>query len=219
MQECAETSTGNVIISPFSVFNALCLLSEGAGGETYRQLSTGLGIASNKKLTAAQFKHYYKLLHKAVGGATFELANDIYVQQGYKLNQTFRSTAVNQFKSGIRLLNFADAAESAQIINEKVEKVTNDKIKDLISPDSLGQDTRLVLVNAIYFKGDWLHPFDVENTYRGEFNTANGKPASVEFMNMVNRFNYGNIDDLDATAQFEFAICQFEFIICYSLTK
>lgn len=175
------------------------MLAQGAGGRTFQQLSTGLGTGNNKKLTATQFKNYYNFLKKAVGNSTFSLANEIYVKLGYKLNPQYQKLVVDQFMSGIEQLNFADAEESAQIINEFVESKTDGKIQNLIAPEMLGPATRLVLVNAIYFKGEWLHPFDAANTYQGEFNTKN-TTAPVDFMTQQNRFNYGNIDDLDATA-------------------
>lgn len=202
-----------MIISPFSVFNALALLAQGAGGQTFQQLATVLGTGNNKKLTATQFKAYYDLLNKAVGNSTFSLANEIYVQTGYQLNQQYEKVAVNQFMSGIEQLNFADATASAQVINQFVDNKTDGKIQNLISPDMLSAATRLFLVNAIYFKGEWLHQFDVANTYQGNFTTKNSV-ALVDFMTQTNHFNYGNIADLDATAlELQYAYSNLSFVI------
>ena len=60
--------------------------------------------------------------------------------------------------------DYSDGKASARLINDWVEKITQSKIKDLIKPDMLNSLTRLVLVNAIYFKGDWASKFDVKNT-------------------------------------------------------
>ena len=60
--------------------------------------------------------------------------------------------------------DYSDGTASARLINDWVEKITQSKIKDLIKPDMLNSLTRLVLVNAIYFKGDWASKFDVKNT-------------------------------------------------------
>lgn len=213
MQKCAQTTNGNVFISPFSIFNALALVAQAAGGETYQQLRTGLGTGSNKKCTAKQFKNYIDLLDEAIGSSQFSLANEIYVQLGCKLNQQYQKTVVNQFKSGIEELDFADADESAQVINEFVAKETHDKIPNLVTPDMLSADTRVFLANAIYFKGDWLHPFDVENTYQGEFTTLN-KRTPVNFMNTMNRFKYAKIDDLDVTVvELPYANSNLSFVI------
>lgn len=175
------------------------MVAQGSGCKTYQQLYTVLGTGSNKQCTAVQFKNYYDSLFKAVGCATFSLANEIFVQLGCQLNQQYKKTLVNHFMSGIEQVNFADATKSANTINNFVANKTNNKIQDLIEADMLGADTRLVLVNAIYFKGDWLHKFDEQNTQQGQFNTASGS-APTDFMIQVNKFKIGNIDGLDATA-------------------
>lgn len=165
MQQCASTTTENVIISPFSVFDALSLLEEGANGKTFQELAAGLGTGSDKNAIATQFKNYYDLLYKAVGSSSFSLANALYLQVGYELNPEYQNLAVNQFMSTVKLLDFADAAGSAATINEFVEENTDDKIQNLISPDMLGADTRLVLVNAIYFKVTFFYLFNHENIF------------------------------------------------------
>lgn len=189
------------------------MVAQGSGGKTYQQLYTVLGTGNNKQCTAMQFKNYYDSLDQAVGCATFSLANKIFVQLGCKLNQQYKKTLVNQFMAGIQQLNFADAAKSAQIINGFVANGTNDKIQDLIEPDMLSADTRLVLVNAIYFKGDWLHQFNEKNTYQGQFTIINGN-APVNFMNVVDRFKIGQIDELDATAlEMQYANSNLSFVV------
>lgn len=189
------------------------MVAQGAGGKTYQQLYTALGTGNNKKCTAKQFKNYIDLLNEAIGSSQFSLANEIYVQRGCKLNQQYKNTVVNQFKSGIEELDFVDADESAQVINAFVAKETHDKISDLVTPDMFSANTRVFLVNAIYFKGDWLYPFDVENTYQGEFTTINTK-APVNFMNTMKRFKYAVIDELDVTVlELPYANSNLSFVI------
>lgn len=191
----------------------MAMVEQGSGGRTYQQLCTVLGTGSNKQCTAMQFKNYYDSLENTVGSATFSLANEIFVQAGCELNQQYKKTLVNQFMSGIKQLNFADATGSAKTINTFVANKTNNKIQDLIEPDTLGADTRLVLVNAIYFKGDWLHKFNEESTHQGQFRAPTGN-APVNFMNVVNRFKIGNIDDLGATAlELPYANSNLSFVI------
>lgn len=156
-------------------------------------------MGPDKQITANLFEGYYRYLNQAVGSSEFSIANAIYVQTCYGLNADFKRMAVDQLKSDAEELNFVDVEESARTINEYVEQKTRNKIHDLITPQMLSDDTRLVLVNAIYFKGDWLHPFKKANTYRGQFSTSNGK-APVDFMNQINSFNYGVVSDLDAIA-------------------
>lgn len=168
----------------------------------------------DKAAAAEQFQTYYGLLEKSVGKATLSIANQIYVKTGFQLNKNFQEVAVKNFFSGIDSLDFAKNFESAKAINQFVEEKTKEKIKDLIKPDMLNGDTRVVLVNAIYFKGDWEHQFKKENTREGDFYTSETEKVPVNFMHNKKRYNYGVFDDLDATAlEMKYANSNFSFVI------
>lgn len=172
------------------------MLEQGAEGTTLQELVKALHLNSNKTIVANQFQKYYKELQKNAGSTTFNVANRIYTQQNYTLNTTFQAVAQKKFNSGIQSLNFANAQASANTINNYVEQVTNDRIKNLISPDSLGADTRIVIINALYMKGTWVHKFDPKNTKSGQF--ASNENAT--YMNTLASFNYTELTELDATA-------------------
>lgn len=194
--------------------SVLLLLSQGAGGNTFEELKKGLHLSLDKATTANQFHDYYELLEKSVGKATLSIANQLYVQQGYQIKQEFQEVAVKKFRSGIESLNFANSAPSAQTINKFVEEETKDKIKDLIKPAMLDSETRLVLVNAIYFKGDWEYQFDKERTTEGDFFISETDTSRVDFMRIKKNFNYGVFDDLEATAlEMKYANSNFSFVI------
>lgn len=195
-QQQANLSGQSFLLSPFSVFNALAVLEQGAEGTTLQELVNGLHINSNKMLVANQFQTYYQELRKNAGETTFNVANRIYTQQTYKLNPTFQAVVHQKFGSGIQPLNFANSQASANTINNFVEQQTNGKITDLISASSLNADTRLVIVNAIYMKGLWLHKFDAKNTKSGPFSSF----EYATYMNQVNKFNYTALPELAATA-------------------
>lgn len=107
---------------------------------------------------------------------------------------------MKSFDSESQSIDFSDRIEAAKIINAWVEKKTNNKIQNLISDDILGNDTRMVLVNAIYFKGLWALPFNASLTFRGPFFFNGRNHTLAEYMKMKNYFSYGNLTDLDATA-------------------
>ncbi len=88
------------------------------------------------------------------------------------------------------LLDLARAQAASQEINRWVEKQTADKIKDLIKPSDLGRDTRLVLTNAIYFKGDWVKPFDNKDTRPEDFTVSAEKKVKVPLMQQKASFGY-----------------------------
>ncbi len=88
------------------------------------------------------------------------------------------------------LLDFEQPAAASQEINRWVEKQTADKIKDLIKPSDLDRDTRLVLTNAIYFKGDWTKPFHDRNTREEDFTVSAQKKVKVPLMQQTAAFGY-----------------------------
>lgn len=196
MQAQANLSGQSFLLSPFSAFNALAVLAQGAGGTTLQELVNGLHINSNKAIVANQFQTYYKELKKNAGDTKFNVANRIYTQQSYQLNATFQAVATQKFGSGIQSLNFASSQASANTINTFVEQQTDGKIQNLISASSLSADTRVVIVNALYMKGLWLHKFDVKNTRDGTFSSF----EYATYMNQRNKFNYTALPELDATA-------------------
>lgn len=170
-----------------------------AGGRTYEEIGNVLkyGAKGNKEEVCKIFQDILEGTEKETG---LEIANRIYVMTNYKLKSTFNELTAKHFKSGVESLNFAQSAASAKQINTWVEEKTHDKIKDLISADMLNGDTRAVLVNAIYFKGKWLHPFNKGLTYPMPFWTTPTQSVDVDMMTIKKRFKYGSLDKFDATA-------------------
>lgn len=203
-----------MIISPLSVSSVLALLSQGANGNTFAELNRGLHLDGNKIASANQFQEYYGLLDKSIGGSNLSIASKIYVQNGHSVKKEFRDVAVEKFSAGVESLDFAKSVESAQAINQFVEEKTNNHIKDLIQPDMISSDTRMVLANAIYFKGNWKYQFDRRRTAKGDFYTSETEKVPVDMMRIKKRFNYAVLDDLDATAlEMEYAKSNFTFVI------
>lgn len=171
----------------------MCLLSQGANGDTYEELVNSLDIDDDRTVVANQLQNYYKSLQKSAGSTTMSIVNQIYVQIGYQLNQTFQKVAVEKFDSGVKPLNFTDAANSAQVINIFVEAKTNNKIMDVVSSSMFDASTRLVLVNAVYFKGQWKRAFDPKKTTQGQFHFNSGGSGPVNFMSSIDTFNHANV--------------------------
>lgn len=190
----------------------MCLLSQGANGGTYKELVNSLDIDDDRTVVANQLQSYYQNLQKSAGSTTMSIVNQIYVQIGYQLNQTFQNVAVEKFDSGVKPLNFTDAVNSAQAINTFVEAKTNNKIMDVVSSSMFDASTRLVLVNAVYFKGQWKRAFDPKKTTQGQFHFNSGGSGPVNFMNSIDTFNYANVGYASAL-ELPYANSNFSFII------
>ena len=120
--------------------------------------------------------------------------------KNYSVKKSFNDVATKSFASEAQTLDFSQSQQSAATINGWVELNTNNKIKDLISSDSLDGDTRMVLVNAIYFKGFWTYQFDPKDTFKAPFYLNDQDTVQVDFMKVKKYFKYGHLQDLDATA-------------------
>lgn len=199
---------GNIIISPLSVASALALLQQGSSGQTFEELRNGLHLTADKETTANQFLEYYEVLRKNAGKSILTIANHLYIRSGYQINPNFK------FISDIEPLNFANATASAATINQFVTEKTQGKIQNLVSSQSLNGDTRIVLVNAIYFKGDWKFKFEKRHTKPAYFYLSESERIRIDFMNAKNKFNYSYISALDVTAlEMEYVNSNLSFLI------
>lgn len=124
----------------------------------------------------------------------------MFVKEGYSIKPKFNEVATKSFSSEAQQMDFSKNVESAKTINDWVEGKTNNKIKDLIKSDTLDADTRMVLVNAIYFKGFWTYQFNKDNTFKGDFFLNDKDVVQVDYMKIKNHFKYGALPDYDATA-------------------
>lgn len=118
----------------------------------------------------------------------------------FSVKKSFQDISTKIFNSEAQSLDFADGVNAAKTINGWVEDKTNNKIKDLIGADSLDADTRMVLVNAIYFKGTWTYEFDKTKTFKGPFYVNDQDTVDVDFMKIKKHFAYGQFPELSASA-------------------
>ncbi|XP_055298180.1 serine protease inhibitor 42Dd-like isoform X2 [Sitodiplosis mosellana] len=212
--QSVKSTPGNIIISPLSVASALALLSQASNGKTYDQLVKGLNLSDDKTTTANQCHEYYEMLLRNAGNAELSIANQIYVNRGYEIKPEFRDVATTKFMSAVGSLNFGDSVSAAKKINHFVDEKTKGKIKDIIAPNAISSNTRAMLVNAIYFKGQWENQFNKALTKQEPFFTTSSESVLVDFMHNKGRFNYTTLNDLDATAiAMKYANSSFSFVI------
>ncbi|XP_050093563.1 antichymotrypsin-2-like [Anopheles aquasalis] len=190
-QVSAETRNGNVVISPLSISACLSLAAMGAGGLTAEEMFGGLryGKADQKQRVA---DWYRRLMRQLASDSSIAVANTLYVKEGYTVKRSFNEVATNSFQSEVHELNFAQNEAAAKTINDWVERKTNNKIKDLIAPDMLDDFTRMVLVNAVHFKGSWKYQFDMHNTRSMRFWLSETGSHDVPMMFIKEDFVYKN---------------------------
>ena len=174
----------NLFFSPTSISLALAMTAAGARGQTQAEMAKVLHLDGD---LAQAHAHYHKLLEQwnAVGqkrAYQLRVANRLWGQKGYAIRPEFLALTRQQYGAEMLLLDFAQAEPASREINQWVEQQTNDKIKDLIPAGAIDALTRLVLTNAVYFKGDWVQPFDKKNTRDEDFTVSAQEKVKVPLM-------------------------------------
>ncbi|XP_018310584.1 antichymotrypsin-2 isoform X2 [Mycetomoellerius zeteki] len=181
----------NVVISPLSLHMILSLLSNGAEGSTLNELKSVLHYDDIISVND-EFKALIVLL-KDIENIELHIANKVYVQDGFDLMAEFLAICTNIFQSSISRLNFKNNELAVKAINSWVQKATNNKIFDIISSDDIDEDTKIMLINAIYFKSKWLHKFDEMNTVKRKFHISKTETNLVPTMFKTSKYAYGKI--------------------------
>jgi serpin B len=196
---------GNLFFSPYSISTALAMTSVGARGPTELQMAktlqfpTGTGNENFHK----EFTSIIRQLNQAGAKGGFELvvANALWGQKDYKFLPDFLSLVKTNYDGDLQQVDFVGQTETARkTINDWVESKTKDKIKELIKQGTLDSMTRLVLTNAIYFKGKWASQFKPEQTMQEPFILLTGEKKDVPMMNQTADFNYMETADLQGLA-------------------
>lgn len=116
-------------------------------------------MANTKSDLLVNYVAYQKPLMESARDSTFVVANRLYVQQGYQMSDKLKELATKQLSSGVEMVDFANADETAETINRFVREKTQDETHDIIKPESLKPDSRIVLMNTIYMKLDFEKVF------------------------------------------------------------
>ena len=189
-----KNSTENLIFSPASITSAMSMVYTGAKNNTFEEI--GNTFHFNKDLDVFN-KDYINLIgfsKNKKSDINLHNANSLWIQEDLKLNQQFLNINKQYFTSSLHLTDFVKEPEKSRLkINQWVEKNTNKKITDLLQPSSIDNTTRLVLVNALYFKGSWKDKFNKEKNTEDNFQTDTKDYVKTVFMNRyINSWYYSD---------------------------
>lgn len=186
-----ETQKGNLFFSPYSISEALVMTYAGAKGETKSQMATALHFDSDESKLHTTFNALDLHLNYSLGDYTLSVANSLWPQKDYTFLESYLDTIKLNYGADLKLLDYANDTEgSRQTINRWVEEKTEDRIKNLIPENTLSPLTRLVLVNAIYFKGKWIDKFEAYNTKDETFTLEDGSTITTPLMQQSEHFRY-----------------------------
>ncbi|KAJ3674361.1 hypothetical protein LUZ60_004977 [Juncus effusus] len=182
------SSATNLVFSPLSLHAALSLVAAGAKGATLAQILSVLNSDSIKSVSdlgklAAEIVDLVLADGSGSGGPKLVFANGVWFDQSLKLKDGFKEIVTKDYKAETKSVDFLTKAnEAASEVNSWAEKATNGLIKNLLEPGSVDQTTRLVLSNALYFKGSWTEKFDQSKTQNSDFHLLDDTKIQVPFM-------------------------------------
>ncbi|CAG9785172.1 unnamed protein product [Diatraea saccharalis] len=191
-----ENSGKSVVMSGFSAMTPLAQLGLASVDITHDEILEVIALP-NDNATKEVFSYVSQDV-RSVKGVDLKIANRIFLPGDVELNEEFGVVSRDVFHSDIKQVDFVKNFEAAATINSWVEDNTNKRIKDLVDPQSLGSDTKAVLVNAIYFKGTWKKKFDSRLTRDRDFHVTKDKTIKVPTMAKSDDFKYGYSQELDA---------------------
>jgi len=189
----------NVFYSPYSIFSALAITYEGARGQTAEEIKNIFYFPDDMK---PNFARIYNEINKGYKDYELRTGNALWVQYDYPILDEYKNITEKFYGAKASNLDFVKENEkSRQTINKFIEEQTGGKIKELIK--KLDSKTRVVITNAIYFKGNWLFEFDKEKTRKQNFWINENEKVEVDMMFLnpkslkeVPKLNYADLGSI-----------------------
>ena len=199
-QEENSTRT-NIIISPLSLFLSLSMLYHAAENSTKRELESFLQFESFEENriedTSRDLISNYGKRRRELN-TTIELANALFIDNDFRVNEEYQERMAASLFSSVQTVDFLHSEESANRINRWVENKTHDLISEFLSSDEIDVDTRMILLNVIYFKANWMNKFDKLDTAETDFYLLDNQVERVETMLQVGNFFYSDSETLNS---------------------
>jgi serpin B len=193
-KKLTANKAGNQFVSPTSIAMALEMTRLGARGQTQEEMTKALHLDELKGSTTtaegALTRYLGKLDNKDL---TLSIANRLWAQKGVGWNKSYVKDVTTAFDGAIANVDYAAPETARKTINDWVETITHKRIVELLPVGSIDESTRLVLTNAIYFKGSWVTEFDKKETRKTIFHTAPKTVVNADFMVQTGTINGADV--------------------------
>ncbi len=183
--------TNNLFCSPFSISTALAMTYAGARGKTEEQISKTLNFSPDQNTFHISYKSLLESIDGDSTSVILDLSNSLWAEQSCDFFNPFLNIVKTDYLSELNKVDFKSldgGARAVEKINEWVKQKTRNKIKNTIG--ELDAGTRLILINAIYFKGKWQDEFPINDSREQLFKIENGRKVSAMFMHLKDSFSY-----------------------------
>ncbi|MFA5330960.1 MAG: serpin family protein [Methanoregula sp.] len=191
-----QNQNSNIFFSPFGISSALAITYEGARGTTADEIAAVFHFPRNDSLRRTQYAKIFDEMNQGDDGYTLKMANALWAEKNYPFLPGYTQLAQGFYRAKTSNLDFMlNPEDSRTTINRWVEEKTNDKITDLLPAGAIDESTRLVITNAIYFKGTWIVQFDPGNTKDANFTISPGNTVKVQMMQTDSYFKYAETEN------------------------
>ncbi|KAL6485870.1 hypothetical protein MHYP_G00052620 [Metynnis hypsauchen] len=184
-----EAQGKNIFFSPLSISMAISMLALGAKGETHSQIFSTLGYSA---LTPDQvnegYEHLFHMLGHSQDASLLEAGSAVAVREGFKPVDKFLKDAQHYYQGEAFSVDFSKPEVAVQEVNKYIAKKTKDMITDMVK--ELDQDTVMMLINFIYFRGKWEKPFGIKYTKKADFHVDENTTVMVDMMNKISYYEY-----------------------------
>ena len=193
-----QESGKNIFFSPISIFMALGMTYEGAKEETAREIESVFHFSEDDNVRRPSMAAIFNALNSDSSDYVLSIANALWVQKDYPLLDEITKIIPEYYGGQLENLDFINEAEKSRTtINDWIEDKTRDKIQNAVQPGMLHALTRLVLTNAIYFKGNWEKAFDEKDTQKEDFKVNDSETVKVDMMSLTKKeFPYAETEAL-----------------------
>uniref|UniRef100_A0A672IXG2 Alpha-1-antitrypsin homolog n=1 Tax=Salarias fasciatus TaxID=181472 RepID=A0A672IXG2_SALFA len=195
----AHTAAGkNIFYSPISISAALSMVSSGARGNTRSQLMSTLGYAAlNQTQVDDSYEHFFHVLEHHQTNQQLDVGNIVAVRTGFQPSQQFVADIKQHYVGELLSVDFANPEEAAAQMNKLIASKTHDKIKDMVK--DLDPGTVMMLLNYVYFRGQWEHPFEAILTSKEDFHVDESTTVQVDMMKRTGRYDIYKDNDNHTT--------------------
>uniref|UniRef100_A0A672J155 Alpha-1-antitrypsin homolog n=1 Tax=Salarias fasciatus TaxID=181472 RepID=A0A672J155_SALFA len=195
----AHTAAGkNIFYSPISISAALSMVSSGARGDTRSQLMSTLGYAAlNQTQVDDGYEHFFHVLEHHQTNQQLDVGNIVAVKTGFQPSQQFVADIKQHYVGELHNVDFTNPEKAAAQMNKLIAGKTHGKIKDMVK--DLDPETVMMLLNYVYFRGQWEHPFEAKLTSKEDFHVDESTTVQVDMMKRTGRYDIYEDNDNHTT--------------------
>ncbi|MDH5463479.1 MAG: serpin family protein [Nitrosopumilus sp.] len=189
-----QDKESNVFFSPTSIFTAFAIAYEGAKDNTASEMKDVFGFESDESKRRIGFADMQRQLNMKQQNNIVSLANALWVAENFEVLPEYADTAKTYYGSEVESVSFTSKEKGVDLINSWIDEKTHGKIKKIF--EKLDPSTKLVITNAIYFKGIWEDPFDKTKTVVGDFHVTSDNTIQMPMMESKTTFPNITVNDL-----------------------